>query len=266
MLEPSPMCPETEGSLSLGRWTWLLLFYLQAEPVVRLNAYGRDTHTDMSMQTATVEVLTSTTPTGNSARTHRKHKYQQASPFPPLLWLLKVEVHWWRHTWHSLGSQAHAIHTHGSPEYQPHGSPTHQLVQLCGRYKRFHPISQHPGCDPPPYSRMSPIMCTSFWQHWRIEGREWGWREREWRKVLMRTQDWLWWSGAGLAQKSAYMGSALPTPFYTLFSLFTSFPPKLTSTSSAPYYRTPSNIPNPPVPLAALISYKVQAGCLQSCA
>lgn len=93
MLEPSPMCPETEGSLSLGQWTWLLLFYLQAEPVVRLNAYGRDTHTDMSMQTATVKVLTSTTPTGNSARTHRKHKYQQASPFPPLLWLLKVEVH-----------------------------------------------------------------------------------------------------------------------------------------------------------------------------
>lgn len=83
MLEPSPMCPETEGSLSLGQWTWLLLFYLQAEPVVRLNAYGRDTHSDVSMQTATVKVLTSTTSTGNSVRTHRKHTYRQVSPFLP---------------------------------------------------------------------------------------------------------------------------------------------------------------------------------------
>lgn len=72
-------------------------------------AWIADTHPHRTLiqpatQAATDKALPSAAPT---YRTCIKHKYRQPRSLPPL-WLLKIEIHWWKHKCTTLDSQANA--------------------------------------------------------------------------------------------------------------------------------------------------------------
>lgn len=60
--------------------------------------------TRAAMQTA----LPWTAPLCNTIRTRRRCKHKQPSTLPPLQ-LVRIEVHWWKHTHNTVVSQAHTL-------------------------------------------------------------------------------------------------------------------------------------------------------------